>query len=42
MSEYPVGDNGEMVHCLDNSPYARKCYARLEREIAEADLQEKK
>ena len=36
MSEYPVGLNGEMVHCLDDSEYARYCYAKLEKEVKEA------
>lgn len=37
MSEYPVGLNGEMVHCLDDSEYARFCYAKLEREVRKAE-----
>ena len=40
MSEYPVGLNGEMVHCLDDSDYARFCYSRLEDEVDEANFSE--
>jgi len=40
MSEYAVGLNGEMVHCLDDSEYARYCYSKLEVEIKEEDLKD--
>jgi predicted house-cleaning noncanonical NTP pyrophosphatase (MazG superfamily) len=40
MSEYPIGLNGEMIHCLDDSPYAEYCRNKLEKEIEE-DLEEK-
>lgn len=33
MSEYPIGLNGEMVHCLDYSEYAVFCRNKLEREV---------
>ncbi len=35
MSEYPIGLNGEMIHCLDDSPYAQFCQNKLEREVEE-------
>ncbi len=35
MSEYPIGDNGEMIHVFDDSPYAQRCWARLERDVME-------
>ena len=33
MSEYPIGLNGEMIHCLDNSPYAEYCRSKLEEDL---------
>ena len=33
MSEYPIGENGEMVHCLDSGEYAVHCRNKLEREV---------
>ncbi len=36
MSEYPIGLNGEMIHCLDDSEYAEYCRSKLEKEIREA------
>ena len=33
MSEYPIGLNGEMIHCLDDSEYSKFCWSKLEREI---------
>ncbi len=35
MSEYPIGLNGEMIHCFDDSPYAEFCWRKLEKEIEE-------
>ena len=40
MSEYLIGLNGEMVHCLDDSPYARDCYSKLEEEIKQLEAKE--
>lgn len=36
MSEYPIGLNGELVHCLDNSDYAIYCKNKLEKDIEKA------
>ena len=33
MSEYPIGLNGEMIHCFDDSPYAKFCRRKLEMDI---------
>jgi len=33
MSEYPIGLNEEMIHCLDESEYAEYCRNKLEREV---------
>ena len=33
MSEYPIGLNGEMIHCLDDSPYAEYCRSKLEEDL---------
>lgn len=38
MSEYPIGLYGEMIHCLDDSPYAEYCRSKLEKEVQEEDL----
>jgi len=35
MSEYPIGLNGEMIHCFDHSPYAEYCRNKLEKEVKE-------
>lgn len=35
MSEYPIGLNGEMIHCFDDSEYAQHCWNKLEREVKE-------
>jgi hypothetical protein len=35
MSEYPIGLNGEMIHCLDDCEYARFCRRKLEIEVLE-------
>ncbi len=37
MSEYPIGLNGEMIHCLDESEYAKYCRNKLEREVKEQE-----
>jgi hypothetical protein len=38
MSEYPIGINGEMIHCLDNSTYAKDCRSKLEKDIKSRDI----
>ena len=35
MSEYPIGMEGEMIHCLDDNDYAVECRNKLERELEE-------
>jgi len=37
MSEYPIGLNGEMIHCLDKSPYTDLCWSELEKRIKEEE-----
>ena len=37
MSEYPIGLNGEMVHCLDDSEYVHFCWSKLEQEIKDSE-----
>jgi hypothetical protein len=33
MSEYPIGLNGEMIHCLADDEYSRFCRSKLEKEV---------
>jgi hypothetical protein len=40
MSEYPIGLNGEMIHCLDDSEYAIFCRSKLEK-YSKEELKEK-
>lgn len=40
MSEYPIGLNGEMIHCLAEDEYSRFCIRKLEREVKEAELKQ--
>ena len=40
MSEYPIGLHGEMIHCFDDSDYARYCWSKLESDIREVELKE--
>ena len=35
MSEYPIGLNGEMIHCLADDEYSQFCRSKLEREVKE-------
>jgi len=39
MSEYPIGMNGEMIHCLDDSDYAQFCRHNLEESITVSEIQ---
>lgn len=39
MSEYPIGMNGEMIHCLDDSDYAQFCRSNLEQSLSVEDIQ---
>jgi len=39
MSEYPIGINNEMIHCLDDSDYAQFCRSKLEQSISVEDIQ---
>jgi hypothetical protein len=41
MSEYPIGLNGEMIHCLATDDYSRFCIEKLEREVREFELKTK-
>ena len=42
MSEYPIGLNGEMIHCLATDDYSVYCINKLEREVKEMELEELK
>jgi len=35
MSEYPIGLNGEMIHCLADDDYSIYCRGKLEKEVDE-------
>lgn len=39
MSEYPIGLNGEMIHCLDDSEYAQMCRNKLEGSLTVDQIQ---
>jgi predicted house-cleaning noncanonical NTP pyrophosphatase (MazG superfamily) len=41
MSEYPIGLNGEMIHCLADDDYSRFCRNKLEQDVAEYELNKK-
>jgi len=40
MSEYPIGLNGEMIHCLADDEYSVFCRNKLEREVKSAETNE--
>ena len=40
MSEYPIGLNGEMIHCLADDDYSIYCRSKLEKEVEKELLKE--
>lgn len=40
MSEYPIGFDEEMIHCLAEDEYSEHCRRKLEKELIQEDLKQ--